>query len=294
MMRTSDPYSCLVDWSSSSMSLSLSLSLKSSSWLLDNSSWSFFFSVLAFSQALARVFSFCTMQQHTGTSSVTGTGSECFGGESAGCDRTAPSSRFPVVASIRTLRSPAPPVSPAKAPPQPHSPTDEMSNNTVSSIRYCLTGINTGRHLFPTHTFSSTFSADLVDLFKQLADFPLSGGVVIRRPEKKDNTSLAHWQYRECKGRIKLSQLLNKNTAEQFVLQHALDFKTFRVKELFYQWKRVHSQHSCLLPELTQLEQHLLIWLWTLHEHIHRLITKRWLEVKKIRERQDSSFIEPF
>lgn len=138
MMRTSDPYSCLVDWSSSSMSLSLSLSLKSSSWLLDNSSWSFFFSVLAFSQALARVFSFCTMQQHTGTSSVTGTGSECFGGESAGCDRTAPSSRFPVVASIRTLRSPAPPVSPAKAPPQPHSPTegDVKQHSIINKILF--------------------------------------------------------------------------------------------------------------------------------------------------------------
>ena len=197
MTRVSDSYSCLVDWSSSSMSFSLSLSLKSSSWLLDNSSWSFFFSVLAFSQALARVFSFCTTQQHKGTSSVTGTGSECFGGESAGCDRTAPSSQFPVVALIRTLCSPAPPVSPAKAPPQPHSPAEaekEMSNNTVSSLQYCWTGINTGRHLIPTHTFSSssTFSADLVDLFKQLADFPLSGGIIIRRPEKKDNTSLAH------------------------------------------------------------------------------------------------------
>lgn len=119
------------------MSASLSPSLKSSSRLLANSSWSFFLSVLAFSQALARVFSFCTAQQEKGISSVTGIGSECFRGESAGCDCGTPSSRLPVAALIRTLLSPALPVSPAKAPPQLHNPTygkKETSNNTESAL----------------------------------------------------------------------------------------------------------------------------------------------------------------
>lgn len=126
-----DPYSCLVDWSSASMSASLSLSLQSSSWLLANSSWSFFFSVLAFSQALARVFSFYTTQQQKGKASVTVIGNECFRSESAGCNYTTPSSRFPVFALSRTLLSPVLHVSPAGGSPQLHSPTWEGDNNMV-------------------------------------------------------------------------------------------------------------------------------------------------------------------
>lgn len=58
------PYSCLVDWSSASVSDSFSLSLLSSVWLVVFSSWSWVFSVLAFSKALAKVISFCTEGQN--------------------------------------------------------------------------------------------------------------------------------------------------------------------------------------------------------------------------------------
>lgn len=195
MARGFNPYSCLVDWSCASTSASLSLSFRSSSWLLAKSSWSFFFSVRAFSQALARVFSFCgAQQQEKGTSSVTGTGSECFGSESAGCDRRAPSSQFPVAALTWTLLSPARLVSPAGASARLHKAawkrrwlTRRITLGQAETSDHCTTSnISFPTHflLVLLHIFSS-LPLDLVDRFKHQGDFPLSGGVIVCRPEKQ-------------------------------------------------------------------------------------------------------------
>lgn len=191
------PYSCLVDWSLASTSASLSLSLRSSSWLLANSSWSFVFSVLAFSHALARVFSFCTPQQQKGISSVTGIGSECFGDESAGCDCGAPSSRLPVVALIQTLLSPALPVSPANASPQLHSPTyggkdTDSSNKEINSCR-AEPANNSSQHTFSSSTFSAVFHLTLLTVSRSNVTFlcvAASSSVVLRNTRKSTRRKL--------------------------------------------------------------------------------------------------------
>lgn len=149
--------------------------------------------------------------------------------------------------------------------------------------------LNSDQHWRPSHPTThflllqihSSFPFKLVDPSKQQVDFPLSGGVIISRPEgarkifhKHTNNGVNLYLPQVPRGFWKNIVF---SSAFTFQNRHWWILNTFHVKKLFYQWKQVHALHSWPLRVWAHTAGAAPPYQTTPHDHTHKLIITRWL-----------------